>query len=105
MALTALLGVDDRIRLDLRGGGPHGRHAQHRALLVPGELVHLHDFIPEEGQQCKFFRLAARYFGRSMAPSRVADNLFRLSENSWQYSLLGEPVSGESFWRSRGECQ
>ena len=26
-------------------------HDQHRALLVPGELVHLHDFIPEEGQQ------------------------------------------------------
>ena len=51
MALTALLGVDDRIRLDLRGGGPHGRHAQHRALLVPGALVHLHDCIPEEGQQ------------------------------------------------------
>src|SRR5262249_21935967 len=51
IAVTALLGVDDRSRLDLRGGAPHGRHDQHRALLVPGEVVHLHDCIPEEGQQ------------------------------------------------------
>jgi hypothetical protein len=37
------------------GGGGRRRRLprpdQHLALLVSGELVHLHDFIPEEGQQ------------------------------------------------------
>jgi hypothetical protein len=35
-----------------------------------------------------------------MAPLGVADTLVLLAENSSQCSLLGEPVSGESFWRS-----
>ena len=60
---TALLGVDDRIRLYLRGGDPHGRHDQHVRMFQGGQ--HL---LAQQGPKLQRFIVGQ---GRSQAPGEV----------------------------------
>src|SRR5262249_32120156 len=63
IALTALLGVDDRVRFYLRGGNPHGRHDQHVRMFQGGQ--HL---LAQQGPKLQRFIVGQ---GWSQVPGEV----------------------------------